>query len=569
MSELILRGGTVIDGTGRPGEIADVLVQDGVIAEIGNLNGRSADREIDASDRVVSPGFIDVHTHMDAQIAWDPLGESSCFHGVTTAVMGNCGFTLAPVRPDERHLVVRNLERAEDISADAMAAGIDWSWETYPEYLDFVDRTPKGINYAGYVGHSALRTWAMGERAFEEEANEDDLSRMVGQLRESIQAGAMGFTTSISVNHATSDDRPVASRIAQWDEIDALVTEMGRLGAGIFELANHHHLRSRDPVKREAYISRLADLAIRTGVPVTYGMLAAGQGDNGWKPVIELLDRINNGGGRSWAQVHTRYFGVLLSFATRLPFDALPVWDELRTRSLDEQRAALTDPTTRTRLVQEAENGDYGRSIGAEARKPEWEHIYPMESSALPPFDSIADIASQLNQDPMEVFIDLALKHDLDIFFIQAAANQDQDVVLELMRHPYSIPTFSDSGAHVTQIMDSSLQTHMLGHWVRNQGAFTLEQAVHRMTQVPAQAWGFNNRGVLAEGKAADINVFDPETVAPDLPELVHDLPSGAPRLRQTATGFTATIVNGEVLVENGETTGLTPGHLLRGPLAQ
>ena len=183
-------------------------------------------------------------------------------------------------------------------------------------------------------------------------------------------------------------------------------------------------------------------------------------------------------------RVHTRYFGVLLSFATRLPFDALPVWDELRTRSLDEQRAALTDPTTRTRLVQEAENGDYGRSIGAEARKPEWEHIYPMESSALPPFDSIADIASQLNQDPMEVFIDLALKHDLDIFFIQAAANQDQDVVLELMRHPYSIPTFSDSGAHVTQIMDSSLQTHMLGHWVRNQEAFTLEQAVHRMTQV-------------------------------------------------------------------------------------
>ena len=179
MSELILRGGTVVDGTGRPGEIADVLVQDGVIAEIGNLNGRSADREIDASDRVVSPGFIDVHTHMDAQIAWDPLGESSCFHGVTTAVMGNCGFTLAPVRSDERHLVVRNLERAEDISADAMAAGIDWSWETYPEYLDFVDRTPKGINYAGYVGHSALRTWAMGERAFEEEANEDDLSRMV------------------------------------------------------------------------------------------------------------------------------------------------------------------------------------------------------------------------------------------------------------------------------------------------------------------------------------------------------------------------------------------------------
>lgn len=570
MSDLIIRGGTIIDGTGQPGVRADVMIQDGLITEIGSFNGSRADREIDAEGHVVSPGFVDVHTHMDAQIAWDPLGESSCFHGVTTAVMGNCGFTLAPVRANERHLVVRNLERAEDISADAMAAGIDWSWETYPEYLDFVDRTPKGINYAGYVGHSALRTWAMGERAFEQEADEDDLARMVGQLRDSIRAGAMGFTTSMSVNHATSDDRPVASRMAGWNEIEVLVGEMGRMGAGIFELAHHHHLRSRDPIKREAYISRLVDLAIRTGVPVTYGMLATGgQGDNGWKPVVELLDRINNGGGRSWAQVHTRYFGVLLSFATRLPFDSLPVWADLRTRPLDEQRAALTDPITRSRLIEEAVHGDYGRSIGAETRKPEWEHIYPMKNSALPPFQSIADLASERNETPMEVFIDVALEHDLDIFFIQAAANQDQDVVLELMRHPFAIPTFSDSGAHVTQIMDSSLQSHMLGHWVRNQGAFTLEEAVHRMTQVPASAWGFDDRGVLAVGKAADINVFDAETVAPNLPELRHDLPSGAPRLRQTATGFKATIVNGGVLVEDGEPTGLTPGRLLRGPLAR
>jgi N-acyl-D-amino-acid deacylase len=570
VSDLIIRGGTIIDGTGQPGVRADVMIQDGLITEIGSFSGSRADREIDAEGHVVSPGFVDVHTHMDAQIAWDPLGESSCFHGVTTAVMGNCGFTLAPVRANERHLVVRNLERAEDISADAMAAGIDWSWETYPEYLDFVDRTPKGINYAGYVGHSALRTWAMGERAFEQEADEDDLGRMVGQLRDSIRAGAMGFTTSISVNHATSDDRPVASRMAGWNEIEVLVGEMGRMGAGIFELAHHHHLRSRDPIKREAYISRLVDLAIRTGVPITYGMLATGgQGDNGWKPVVELLDRINNGGGRSWAQVHTRYFGVLLSFATRLPFDSLPVWADLRTRPLDEQRAALTDPITRSRLIEEAVHGDYGRSIGAETRKPEWEHIYPMKNSALPPFQSIADLASERNESPMEVFIDVALEHDLDIFFIQAAANQDQDVVLELMRHPFAIPTFSDSGAHVTQIMDSSLQSHMLGHWVRNQGAFTLEEAVHRMTQVPASAWGFDDRGVLAVGKAADINIFDAETVAPNLPELRHDLPSGAPRLRQTATGFKATIVNGGVLMEDGEPTGLTPGRLLRGPLAR
>ncbi len=527
MSELLIRGGTLIDGTGRARRRADVMVDGGVITEIGLLGGRKAKRIVEAEGQIVSPGFVDVHTHMDAQIAWDPMGESSCFHGVTTAVMGNCGFTLAPVRSDERHLVVRNLERAEDISAEAMAAGIDWSWETFPEYLNFVDRTPKGINYAGYIGHSALRTWAMGERAFEDSANEDDLALMVGQLRSAMKSGAMGFTTSVSVNHATSDDRPVASRMADWSEVELLVSEMGKLGAGIFELAHHHDLRSRDLEKRELYISRLVELAVRTGVPFTYGMLAAGKGDLGWKPVVELLDRINSAGGRSWAQVHTRQFGVLLSFSTQLPFDSLPIWKELRKATLEDQLLALRNPEMRSSLMHEAEH-----------------------------------------KKPIDVFFDVAVANNLDIFFIQAAANQDQSVVLDLMKHPFAIPTFSDSGAHVTQIMDSSIQTHLLGHWVRNEKAFSLEEAIHRMTLVPARAWGFDDRGVLAEGKASDINIFDSESVSPNLPELLHDLPSGAARLRQTSVGIKATIVNGEILVEDGETTGATPGMLLRGPLA-
>ena len=568
MSELLIRGGTLIDGTGRARRRADVMVDGGVITEIGLLGGRKAKRIVEAEGQIVSPGFVDVHTHMDAQIAWDPMGESSCFHGVTTAVMGNCGFTLAPVRSDERHLVVRNLERAEDISAEAMAAGIDWSWETFPEYLNFVERTPKGINYAGYIGHSALRTWAMGERAFEDSANEDDLALMVGQLRSAMKSGAMGFTTSVSVNHATSDDRPVASRMADWSEVELLVSEMGKLGAGIFELAHHHDLRSRDLEKRELYISRLVELAVRTGVPVTYGMLATGKGDLGWKPVVELLDRINSGGGRSWAQVHTRQFGVLLSFSTQLPFDSLPIWKELREATLKDQLLALRDPGMRSSLIYEAEHGDYGRSIGAEARKPEWEFIYPIVS-ALPPYRSIAEIAVAENKKPIDVFLDVSVSHNLDIFFIQAAANQDQSVVLDLMKHPFAIPTFSDSGAHVTQIMDSSIQTHLLGHWVRNEKAFSLEEAIHRMTLVPARAWGFDDRGILAEGKAADINIFDSDSVSPNLPELLHDLPSGAARLRQTSVGIKATIVNGDILVEDGETTGSTPGLLLRGPLAR
>ena len=390
---------------------------------------------------------------------------------------------------------------------------------------------------------------------------------MVGQLRSAMKSGAMGFTTSVSVNHATSDDRPVASRMADWSEVELLVSEMGKLGAGIFELAHHHDLRSRDLEKRELYISRLVELAVRTGVPFTYGMLAAGKGDLGWKPVVELLDRINSAGGRSWAQVHTRQFGVLLSFSTQLPFDSLPIWKELRKATLEDQLLALRNPEMRSSLMHEAEHGDYGRSIGAEARKPEWEFVYPMES-ALPPYRSIAEIAASENKKPIDVFFDVAVANNLDIFFIQAAANQDQSVVLDLMKHPFAIPTFSDSGAHVTQIMDSSIQTHLLGHWVRNEKAFSLEEAIHRMTLVPARAWGFDDRGVLAEGKASDINIFDSESVSPNLPELLHDLPSGAARLRQTSVGIKATIVNGEILVEDGETTGATPGMLLRGPLA-
>ncbi|MGY9081597.1 MAG: N-acyl-D-amino-acid deacylase family protein [Acidimicrobiales bacterium] len=568
MHDLVITNGMVVDGTGRNARRADVAISDGLITEVGDLSSQQAQRTIDAEGHIVSPGFVDVHTHMDAQIAWDPLGECSCFHGVTTAVMGNCGFTLAPVNSDARELVVRNLERAEDISADAMAAGIDWSWETFPEYLDFVDATPKGINYAGYVGHSALRTWAMGERAFEEAANDDDIVKMAAQVQASMRAGAIGFTTSVSGNHETSDDRPVASRFASRDEINALVQSMADVGpGGIFELAQHPDMRSRDPEKREDYARWLIDLAVSTGVPLTYGMLAFGTEDHMWKPVVDLLDRITAEGGTAWGQAHSRHFGAILSFQTQLPFDGLPVWKDIRAQSLEEQRRALADPSLRQQLIDIADTAEYGRAIGTEARKPEWQYVFPV-TSGLPPYETIAELAVARGSSPMATFLDIAIESDLNTFFMQAAANHDQDRVLEFLRHPQAIPTFSDSGAHVSQIMDSSLQTHLLGHWVRNEQAFTIEEAVHRMTQVPATAWGFSDRGVIAAGMAADINVFDLETVTPDMPELVYDLPGGARRLRQTASGFKATLVNGQVLLDHGAPTGVRPGQLLRGRLA-
>ena len=563
MIDLIIRGGELIDGTGHVRRRADVAIEGGFIAEVGDLSGRAAERTIDAEGHVVTPGFIDAHTHMDAQIAWDPLGESSCFHGVTTALMGNCGFTLAPARAAERHLVVRNLERAEDIAAEAMEAGIEWSWETFPEYLDFVERTPKGINYGCQIGHSALRTWAMGERAFEQESNEEDLACMVEELRRALGAGAFGLSTSVSPSHATSDDRPVASRVASWSEIEALVAVMGRSGGGAFQLAHHPDIRDVDPARREGYITRLVDMAVDSGAMITFGLLAFGRDDHLWRPIVELLDRINAAGGRGWGQVHTRQFGILISFATRLPFDGLPEWQALRSKSLTEQAAALRDPRKRRRLVEAAEQGEYGQAIGAEARRPEWDALFPVDTP-LPPFRSIESIAAERGIAPMEAFIDVALEAELEGFFMQSVANQDQDCVLELMRHPFAIPTFSDSGAHVSQIMDSSLQTHLLGHWVRNKGAFGLEETIHRLTQLPASVWGISGRGLIAKGMTADVNIFDPKTVGPNLPELLHDLPGGAPRLRQTATGFLATIVNGKVLLDRGEPTGEVPGMLIR-----
>jgi N-acyl-D-aspartate/D-glutamate deacylase len=563
--DLVIRGGTVIDGSGLARYRADVGVAAGRIARVGAIRERGRE-EIDARHQVVAPGFIDGHTHMDAQVAWDPLGTCSCWHGVTSVVMGNCGFTLAPCRPDERHLVLRNLERAEDIPAEAMQAGIEWSWESYRQYLEAVARWPKGINYAGYVGHSALRTYAMGERAFSEPATAQDLAVMKGELADALAAGAMGFTTSRTRNHETADRRPVASRVAPWDEVQALVGVMGDLGGGIFEIAGED--TGRDPDHRGDYLGRLRDLALETGVPITWGMFSSRLAPDSWRPYFELLEETARAGGRMFAQVHSRALSVLFSFETRLPFDRLPEWRELRRRPLDEQRAALRDPDLRRRLVAAAQAAEYGRAVGAEGRRPDYDWIFLMEDPTGP-HRSVAELARARGLDPVEAMIDHAAARDLRCFFIQPLFNENLDDVLEMMRHPRSVVTFSDSGAHVSQIMDSSLQTHVLAYWVRQRGALSLEEGVRMLTLEPAAAWGLHDRGLLREGLAADIIVFDPDRVAPLMPEVVNDLPAGARRLRQKAAGFAASIVNGQVVLRDGEPTGAFPGLVLRGPLAR
>ena len=565
--DLVIKNGTVIDGSGLPRYRADVGVRHGRIVTIGRIRERARE-VVDAEGQVVTPGFVDGHTHMDAQIFWDPLGTSSCWHGITSVVMGNCGFTLAPCAKENKHLVVRNLQRAEDIPPAAMEAGIEWGWTTFPEFLDCLDSLPKGINYGGYVGHSAVRTYVMGERAFEQAASEDDLKAMEREVRDAIRAGAIGFTTSRSPAHETPDGRYVASRLATWDEVRRLVGVMGDLNAGLFEIAGEGVDRAPgDPGLRDYHV-RLRDLAVDTGRPVTFGVFSRRGVPDVWRKYLSLLDETAAAGGRMFAQVHSRSLSALLSFKTQMPFDGLPVWKELRALPLAEQRRRLHDPELRRRLIEASGESDGQRPVGAEARAADYDWLLVFDT-VEGPHRTVAEVARERGQHPAETMIDLALEKDLDLFFLQPVANEDQDYALELMRHPRAVVTFSDSGAHVSQLMDSSLQTHLLYHWVRRKQAFTLEQAVRMLTLVPATLWGFADRGLIREGMAADLVVFDPETIAAEMPEVVDDLPSGARRLVQRTRGIAATVVNGEVLLRDGKHTGALPGRLLRGPVAR
>ncbi len=568
--DTVIRGGTVVDGSGKPRFSADVGLKDGRIAEIGKVTTAAA-RTIDADGLIVSPGFIDGHTHMDAQVAWDPIGSCSCWHGVTSVVMGNCGFALAPCKPEEREWYARCLSAVEDIPTEAMAAGIDWTWETFPEYLATVERLPKAINYGMYIGHSALRMYVMGKRALSEKATDEDMTRMARAVQEALKAGALGFSSSRASTHLTPDDTPVASRLAEWEEIDRIIGAMAELDAGIFQIGPDIASGPR----HRAFLDRLRQVALATKRPIMFGVLATKQGDDptSWAYQTKYIDDTVAAGGRMFGQGTTRSINAIFSLKSYLPFDVLPAWKPIRALPIDEQKKRLRDPAVRHALVA-AEAAmkprdkvfQGGGAATTDPRKPDYANLFALKGVDWDD-PSVEQLSKARGQHPVEVMIDLSLADDNQVY-VQPLVNESPDDVLGILRHQRTLATFSDSGAHVCQEMGSSLQTHFLSYWVRKRQAFTLEQAIKKLTHDNAVAWEMSGRGLLREGYQADIVLFEEDRIRPQLPTVEKDLPGGARRLVQKAEGIRATVVNGVVAFENGEATGARSGTVLKGKLA-
>ena len=538
--DLVIENGTVIDGSGGPRYRADVGVKAGRIVEIGRIRGSATER-IDAEGHIVSPGFIDGHTHMDAQVAWDQLGSCSCWHGVTSVVMGNCGFALAPCQPGEREWIARCLEAVEDIPVEAMMNGIDWTWETFPDYLDQVAQLPKAINYSAFIGHSALRMYVMGQRALSEVANEDDLRNMGAAVEEALQAGAVGLSTSRATTHITPEGSPIASRIADWSEIDYLVGALAKRNQGIFQIGPD----MSGGEAHQKFLKRLQKVALDSGRPIMFGTLSTQQGIDPypWQEQVRYIDETVAAGGRMYGQTTTRPIIALFSLKSYLPFDNLPAWQALRDLPIDEQRQRFADPEIRSALVaaeatMKPRDGEFqgGGAATTDPKKPDYSNLFALRGVDWDD-PTVEELSKKTGQHPVEVMLDLMIGNE-DQLFVQPLVNEAPADVLGMLQHPRTLATFSDSGAHVCQEMGSSLQTHLLNYWVRQKQAFSLEQAVRMLTFDNASAFEFNDRGLLRPGYRADVVVFDADTIRPCLPTVETDLPGGARRLVQKADGI-------------------------------
>jgi N-acyl-D-aspartate/D-glutamate deacylase len=530
--DIVIRGGTVYDGSGTPGRAADVAITDGVITEVGsNLDG---DQELDASGCAVTPGFIDIHTHYDAQVFWDPALRPSSYHGVTTVVAGNCGFAIAPTRPEHRDVIVGTLENVEDMDAATLHAGVTWDFETFPEYLASVRRHGTVLNFTAYCGHSALRLYVMGDAAYEREATADEIGRMCELVREAIDAGAAGFSTSFSYAHRGVDGKPVPSRFAGRDEVDALFRATGEAGKGVILIT---------PGEQCSYAD-VYDWQPRIGRPFTYPLFASPGGKH-LEPV-RLHEEALTHGANVWPQVTPRPLTMQFTLADPYSLNTGKVFGELMQGDRDARMAAYRDPEWRARAEDDLEESPM---------RPRWDTFEVSESQQFPELEGrrVTDLARERDCSPLDVMCELALAEDLSTRFRAYIANDDVDAVGHLLTHESVALGLSDAGAHVDQLCDAPLPTDLLGKWVREREVMPLEQAVHKLTGEPADIFGFVRRGSLRERSWADVCVFDPQTVGTGPLRRVRDFPADGERLTaEEPTGVRHVLVNGTPIRRDG-----------------
>ncbi len=576
MYDLVVRGGTVVDGTGAPAATADIGVVDGAIVDVGRLDGRAA-RTIDADGLLVTPGFVDIHTHYDGQATWDPHLTPSCWHGVTTAILGNCGVGFAPVRGSAHTELIELMEGVEDIPGSALAEGIQWGWESFGEYLDALERMPRALDIGTHVPHAAVRAYVMGERALHD-ATGDDIAAMQVIVQSGIEAGALGFSTGRTAGHRDVRGNPVPGTFAPEHEIVALLHAMEAAGHGVLQLvpAGVGGEMAGDAAEAmDAELEWLVRVGTSTRRAITFLVMQRGGDVDHWRPWFAAVHAANERGAQLRPQVGNRCFGVLMGHQSRLnPFRYRLGYRAIEHLAIEARVAELRRPEVRAQIL--GERSEYGPGIALDhLGRRSFENLYPL-GDALdyePTADqSVAAIAQRAGRDVWEVAYDLLLDadgHEMLLLPLLNFGGGSYDGLADMMRDPCTVQGLGDGGAHVSIVCDASMTTYMLSYWARDRtrGAqLPLELAVRRLTGDPAHLYGLHDRGVIAPGARADLNLIDFDALSLCRPEQRHDLPTGAARLVQRAAGYRATLVRGEEVVANGELTDARPGRVVRGP---
>jgi N-acyl-D-aspartate/D-glutamate deacylase len=574
MHDLLIRAGTIIDGSGTPAFTGDVAIEGGRIAAVGRVDGK-ARRTLDADGLLVTPGFVDVHTHYDGQATWDPLLTPSCWHGVTTAVMGNCGVGFAPMRAERREFLIQLMEGVEDIPGQVLAEGVDWGWESFPEYLDALEAKPRIMDLGAQLPHAALRYYVMGERgAAREAATDEDLRRMAELTEQALVAGALGFTTSRTLLHKTARGEYVPNFGAAARELHAIAGGVKRAGRGVLQLLS-------DFDDLDAEFGLLCDWVNASGGrPLSFTLVQRVEMPQQWRQLLDRVEAAQRRGLPIRGQVAPRAIGLVLGLqATLHPFMTKPSYVAIAQLPLAERVARMRDPALRAKILAEPFDALPGNIpdfiVNVLARLDRVFALGDPPEYEPPPEASVAARAAGMGRDPLELMYDLLLERNGRELLFAPAANYidcDYEAVLAMLRHPHTAVGLGDGGAHCGTICDGSYPTYLLTHWGRDRTRgerLPLEFAVHRYTRAPAELVSLYDRGLIAPGMKADINLIDHANLYLSPPTIVHDLPAGGRRLMQKAKGYVATVVAGEVVIEHDRHTGALPGQLLRGARAQ